>query len=138
VVDVVDDGRTQQFIRLVPAVELCAYIVAEDAPTVPAVTVPFPSYERAVEALGDGDLGDVFAAQVELLNWMAGTLTGDPSNDDPDDDNSVPAWISDTELREQLAIEAERLRQAAARLTALRTRIAAHQAAERGHQDGER
>lgn len=100
--------------------------------------MPFPPYERAVEALGDGDLGDVLAAEVELLTWMAGILTDEPSNNDPDDENnSVPAWISDTELREQLGIEAERLRQAAGRLTALRTRIAAHQAAERGHRAGE-
>ncbi|GAA4727727.1 hypothetical protein [Phytohabitans rumicis] len=128
-VHILDEGRPQQAVRLVPGVELGAYIVAEDAAGVPEVTVPFPPYERAVEALRDGDLRDVFAAQVELLNWMAATLTESPPSDDPTDDQNVSEWISDPELREHLGVEAERLRQAAARLAALGARAAAHRAA---------
>jgi len=123
----VDEGETRRYCRIVPAVQLGAYIVAADAPGVPAKTWPFPPHERAMEARHRGDLAEVIGADVELLTWMAGTLTCTPVDED---DPAAPAWAADIELHEQLAIEAERLRHAAARLIKLRGRVVACQADE--------
>jgi len=123
-----DDGQIRRYGRVVPGVELGAYIVADGA-VVPERTRPFPPHERAVDAVQHGALGVVLDADVELLTWMAGMLT-DPEPTGPVDMDTAPAWITDVDLREQLGVEAERLRQSAARLTALRARIIDHQAVE--------
>ena len=123
-----DDGRIRRYGRVVPGVELGAYIIADGA-VVPERTRPFPPHERAVDAIQHGALGVVLDADVELLTWMAGMLR-DPEPTGPIDTDTAPAWITDIDLREQLGIEAERLRQSAARLTALRARIVEHQTAE--------
>jgi hypothetical protein len=109
----------------VPGVELGAVIVAEDSP-VPDKTVPWPPHERAVQALDAGALDAVFDAEVELLTWMAATLTDAPGSDA----DTVPGWISDADLRDRCGGEAEQLRRCAARLTRLRARVAAYQSAE--------
>jgi hypothetical protein len=54
---------------------------------------------------------------------MAGTLA-DPL---PEDSDAAPIWITDVDLREELAVESERLRQCAARLTVLRAKVTAGQ-----------
>jgi hypothetical protein len=127
-VDVVDNsGRTARYGRVVPGVELGAFIVA-DGGRVPGRTTPFPPHERGADAVRRGDLGVALDADVELLTWMAGTLSNPrPATNDAD---TVPSWITDVDLCEQLRVEAERLRQSAARLTVLRARVDAHQAAE--------
>jgi hypothetical protein len=106
--------------RVLPGVELGAFIVTEGA-QVPERTTAFPPYEAAVEALQVGDVAKALQAECELLTWMAGTLA-DPV---PDDSDAAPAWITDVDLREELAVEGERLRQCAARLTALRAKVPA-------------
>ncbi len=128
-VDVVDDGEISRANRVIPGVELGAVIVGQDTTGVPSITVPFPAYERAVEALGDGDLSEVLRCQAELLTWMASTLAR--TDDDPDDadDEMIPEWTLDEGLRAQVAVEGERLRQAAARLDTLRARVAEQDAA---------
>lgn len=123
--EVVEDGQARDMGVLRPGVELGAVIVAVGA-TVPEETVAFQPYERAVEALDRGDLDAVLDGEVELLTWMANTLT----HDDPDDTETVPEWIADADLRDRLAVESERLRQAAARLGALRARVAVYQASQ--------
>jgi hypothetical protein len=127
--DLVDAADRRPFSRLVPGVELGAYIVAAGA-AVPEQTRPFPPHERAVDAVRYGALDVVLDADVELLIWMAGMLTDPASDSAPIDTDTVPAWITDVDLREQLGVEAERLRQSAVRLTVLRNQIAEHQAAE--------
>jgi hypothetical protein len=131
-VDLVDaadvNGQIRRYGRVVPGVELGAYIIADGA-VVPERTRPFPPHERAVDAIQHGDLAVVLDADIELLTWMAGMLT-DPDPTGPIDTDTAPAWITDIDLREQLGIEAERLRQSAARLTTLRARIVEHQTAE--------
>jgi hypothetical protein len=103
----------------VPGVELGAFIVAEGG-RVPEGTRAVPLHERAVEALADGELDVALQAQCELLAWMAGTLAPDTIDRD-----TFPDWIEDGDLRAQLAVEGERLRQAAARLRALGAEVAA-------------
>lgn len=115
-----DDGRVRTYGRVIPGVELGAVIVAEGTP-VPARTTPFPPFERAQEALTAGALPVVLDAHVELLAWMAGTLTSPRAG--TDSAATVPDWAADDELREQLAVEADRLRHAAARLATLRERV---------------
>jgi hypothetical protein len=127
-VDVVDsNGRVARYGRVVPGVELGAYIVADGA-RVPERTRPFPPHERGADAVRRGDLGVALDADVELLIWMAGTLSN--PRPAPADTDTVPAWITNVDLCEQLGVEAERLRQSAARLAVLRARVVAHQAAE--------
>ncbi|WP_432830553.1 hypothetical protein [Dactylosporangium sp. CA-092794] len=117
-----DDGRIRTYGRVIPGIELGAVIVAEGTPA-PARTTPFPPFERAQEALNAGDLAAALDAHVELLNWMAGTLTSAPAGLDAAP--AVPDRITDDDLREQLAVEADRLRHAAGRLTVLRGRVVA-------------
>jgi hypothetical protein len=126
-VEVVVEGQTCRFMQISPAVQLGAYIAAADAPDVPKKTWPFPPHERAAEVMRLGDLAEALHAHVELLTWMAGSLTYTPVYQDA---STAPAWVADMELREQLAVEAERLRQTAARLIRLRGRVAANQANE--------
>ena len=64
-----------------------------------------------------------------MLADVAGVLGGT-------DDASLHEWITDLAPREQLCLEAERLRHTAARLTALRERVAAHLAGGRMAADG--
>lgn len=112
------DGR--ELASLVPGVELGAYIIAEDH-RVPRGAIAFPAHESAIEALQNGDLERALSAECELLNWIAGTL--ETGNLDPDAD-TLPAWVADVGLREQLHIEGQRLRQSAARIEALRGKLA--------------
>lgn len=126
-VEVVENGTTHTYEQVIPGIELGAYIVTEGTP-VPAETVPFPLYERSVHALDHGDLGAVFDADAELLQWIASQLTPDP--DDTDFANSIPSLLGDEGLRQELTIEGDRLRHAAARLKTLRDKVLAQLAAE--------
>jgi hypothetical protein len=135
VVQVDDDGDVQEHPAISPAVQLGAVIVAADASYTPIVTVPLPAYERAIEALGDGETAVALGSQVKLINWMADTLTtlGKPADDEEDDTDEedrdlIPNPIDDPDLRAALAVEASRLHQAAGRLAALRARVADHEA----------
>jgi hypothetical protein len=108
--------------RTETGLEIGAYVVARGAGP-PAHAVPFPAYESAVEALQRGDTQTALEAQVELLEWIAGTLsTGDP---DPDRPSGATASVADPVLREQLDIESRRIREAARRLEAVRARVSA-------------
>lgn len=129
-VDVVEQDGTVRYYggRPVPGVELGAVIVAEGCP-VPKETIAFPSYERALDALGNGDLHVVLALQVQVLTWIASTLTAEPKPGDDPHVVTMPQWTADTDLRERMASEAAHLRQAAARLDDLHARVAAHHAA---------
>lgn len=113
------DDPADRHARVLPGVELGAFIVTEGA-QIPERTTAFPLYEAAVEALQVGDVAKALEAECELLTWMAGTLA-----DPPDDSDAAPAWITDVDLREELAVEGERLRQCAARLAALRAKVLA-------------
>jgi hypothetical protein len=121
----VDNDQVPRYSRVVPGIELAAVIVAEGA-SVPDQTMAFQPYERAADALAIGDLDVVLDADVKLLTWLADTLV-----DPPTDEDTVPKWLEDVELRQQFVIEAERLRQSAARLAVLRTRVATYEAAAR-------
>lgn len=107
------DGTSTRYGRLRPGVELAAVLVSADT-VMPASTRPYQPYERACTALETGDLSGILAADVDLLGWMARTLADD-----------LPAWLPDgDDLAAAVAVEAERLRQAAARLAALHTQAA--------------
>jgi hypothetical protein len=112
------------------AEERGAVILAEGSP-VPAKTVPWPPYERALHALGLGDVDGTLHARVRLLGEIADLLTDTPAGPDGTPE-TVPSWIHDAaaDLRAQLSIEAERLCQSAARLDAVRREI--------GHRAGRR
>ncbi len=129
-VDVVEtDGSIQQYGRMVPAVELGAVIVAEGSPVPPPYkTVPYPPQERALHALRFGDIDATLSAHVRLLREIAEILTDTPAGPDGTPE-TVPSWVEDADLREQIGIEADRLRQSAARLDALRRHIAGREAA---------
>jgi hypothetical protein len=116
--------------RMVPGVELGAVILAESSP-VPAKTGPWPPYERALHALGLGDVDGTLHARVRLLGEIADLLTDTPAGPDGTPE-TVPSWIHDAgaDLRAQLSIEAERLCQSAARVDAVRREI--------GHRAGRR
>ncbi|MEV4494558.1 hypothetical protein AB0J84_02490 [Micromonospora arborensis] len=123
----VDDGdEVCESIAITPAVELAAVIVAHDASGVPAMVVPAPAYERAVDAFRSGKPCVALDAQVELLNWMASTLgTTHPTDSDEEDEvDGVRTWIDDADLLAALDVEGGRLQQAAVRLAALRARVA--------------
>lgn len=140
-IDLVDNGEFLQAANITPAVRLGAFVIAANAVGAPVVSVPLQPYERAVEAFTEGDLGVVLDADVELLTWMANTLGStrapvvgelydDFDHDErvaEDDRDRIP--VDDAELRERLGVEAERLRQAAVRLAALRGRHAVTEAA---------
>jgi hypothetical protein len=102
--------------------EIGAYVVARGAGP-PAHAVPFPAYESAVEALQRGDTQTALEAQIELLEWIAGTLSTGAS--DPDRPTGSTASVADPELRDQLDIESRRIREAARRLEAVRARASA-------------
>jgi hypothetical protein len=125
-VEVLENGTTTTYEQVIPGIELGAYIVTQGS-TVPAETVPFPLYDRSVHALDHGDLGAVFDADAELLQWIASQLTDDP---DDTDASSIPSLLGDEGLRQELTIEGDRLRHAAARLETLRGRVLAQLDAE--------
>jgi len=122
-VDVVEvDGYKQQYAKMVAGVELGAVIVAEGQ-RVPDKTMPYSPAEQALDALGVGDVDATLAAYMRLLGEVAEILTDTPAGSDGMAE-TVPSWIRDLDLRQQLGLEAERLRYSAARLDALRKRIA--------------
>ncbi|SNT65869.1 hypothetical protein SAMN05421812_12815 [Asanoa hainanensis] len=128
-VDVIeDDGRVREYGRLVPGVQLGAVVVAEGRP-VPATTVPWPAAERALDALARADAVSALAAYVRLLGEVADLITDTPAGPDGTPE-TVPSFVNDAGLRQQLTVEADRLRHGAGRLEALRQQIAAHEAAE--------
>ncbi len=135
-VDVVEvDGRVQRYGRMVPGVELGAVIVAEGG-SVPDRSVPWPWHERALDALGVGDIDGTLRAHARLLGEIAGLLTDTPPGPDGTPE-TVPSWVPDADLRAQLGIEAERLRHSAARLDALRREIATREVARAAEEAAE-
>jgi hypothetical protein len=112
VVEVDDGGDIQRYPAISPAVQLGAVVVDKNISHTPVVTVPLPAYERAVEALGDGELAVVLSSQFELLTWMADTLAtlGKPPDEEDDDIDEehlglIPNTIDDPDLRAALAVE---------------------------------
>ncbi|MET8548939.1 hypothetical protein [Micromonospora zamorensis] len=126
IIEVNDGDEVRRFAAVTPAVELAAVIVAHDTPGAPPLPVPAPAYERAVDALRSGEPCVALDKQVELLRWMASTLdiTDPADSDDEIEVDHVLTWIDDTDLLAALDVEGRRLRQAAARLAALRARVA--------------
>jgi hypothetical protein len=114
-----NDGHGHLGDRRVATIELCAYYVAEQSP-VPQRTVPYDPYNRGIEAVHTGNVGRLFDAHLELLNDVAGTLDG------RGDATLTEGWITDNALRDELAIEANRLRQSIARIEVLRAKVVAH------------
>ncbi|MCG5467061.1 hypothetical protein MED01_006113 [Micromonospora sp. MED01] len=124
IIHVNDGGVVRRFAAVTPAVELAAVIVAHDALGAPPLAVPAPAYERAVDALRSGEPCVALDKQVELLRWMASTLDITDPADFDDEVDHVLTWIDNTDLLAALDVEGGRLRQAAARLAALRARVA--------------
>jgi hypothetical protein len=110
-------GQLEQ--RPVPTVELGAFYAAENRP-VPATTIAVSPYDRAVEAILDGDDDTMFAAFHELLRFVAGSLDGQ------EDASLYEQLAGDPVLTAQAELDAALLRHAAERLAALRVRIHAH------------
>jgi len=112
------DGYITTLSWPVAAVSLGAFLVPQHRP-VPTVTVPANPYDRAVEAMHDGDDEAMFAAYREMLNDIADGLDGAG-------DASLYETITDPAIIERAEAEAQLLRDAAARLGALYTRIERH------------
>ena len=115
------DGEVDQYTGVIAGVELSAVLVAKGA-GLPEMTVPASAYDRAEHALDTGDMREALAADADLLTWVAGHLAARPG--------SVGEWFADTDIQGQLAVEGERLRQAAARLTVLARKIAEYEDAD--------
>ncbi|MEU1813018.1 hypothetical protein [Micromonospora aurantiaca (nom. illeg.)] len=114
-VDVVEaDGRIQRHSKVLPGIELGTVILAEGQQN-PDKTVPYPAAEQALDALGGGDVDGTVAAYVRLLGEVAEILS-DPPPGTAGMPETVPSWIDDADLRQEVAVEAERLRYGAARL----------------------
>ncbi|RKF23891.1 hypothetical protein [Micromonospora globbae] len=127
-----DDGdQLDDITAILPAVELGAVVVAGNALGVSVAAVPAPAYERAVEALAVGEPCIALEAQVRLLTWMAKSIGARRLDDldGRDEVDGIQRWIDDPELLAALSVEAERLRQAAARLVALHARVADYEIA---------
>ena len=103
-------------------VTLGAYYATPDRPT-PADTIAVNPYDRAIEAVHDADDDMLFDALREMLTFIAGSLDGD------EDAGLFEALTGDPRLAERARLEAQLVREAAARLSTLRTRIAHHLAA---------
>jgi hypothetical protein len=124
--------RLREHGALRPAVQLGTIIIAEDSPGLPLMTVPATAHECAVEAMVLAETTAALDAHIDQLRWIADTLVTDADDEaggERDDAAATVAqWIDDPDLRAALAIEADRLRHTAARLTALCTRIADYEA----------
>jgi hypothetical protein len=104
-------------------VTLGAYYAAPDR-ALPADTVAVDPYDRAIEAVHDADDDALFDALREMLTFAAGNLDGD------EDASLFEAIEDDPQLAERARLEAQLLREAAARLATLRARIGRHLAAQ--------
>jgi hypothetical protein len=112
------DGRLTSFTWPVAAVRLGAFYVPQDQP-VPAATVPLSPYERAIEAMHTADDEALFAACREMINEVADALDGNG-------DASFYESLTDPAFIERAETEAQLLREAAARIGALYSRIKRH------------
>ena len=122
-------GRPDFYGCAVAGLALGAVRVARDG-CLPVRSVAAQPYEQAIEALHTGDADGMLAAFDELIRFVAGMLDGI-------DDATLQEWIVDEDLAGQLQVEGDRLRQSAARLAVLRSRVTADLAAQdpAGHHD---
>ncbi|KXK59266.1 hypothetical protein AWW66_25285 [Micromonospora rosaria] len=121
-----DDGTVREYGRMVPGVELGAVVGADGQP-VPDKTVPHQPYERALGALGVGDVDTTLAALAELVRWTADLLPDTPAGPDGTPE-TVAQRVTDPGIRARLGIEAARLGYSANRLTTLRHDLADREA----------
>jgi hypothetical protein len=117
-----EHGERDVYGRPIAAVLLSAVLTAQDS-AAPSSSVAYGPYERLIEALYDGDGAVMVDEMAELVRHAAGYINGI-------DDVSLFEWLTDKDLAAQLEVEGNRLMQAAARLAALRARVAADLAAQ--------
>ncbi|BBH65304.1 hypothetical protein ACTI_19890 [Actinoplanes sp. OR16] len=123
------DEMGDDYPAFTPALQLGAVVMSRNAGGPPLVTVPQPAQQRAEEALAGGEVVEALAAQVELLTWIAGTLSTLAEEVVLDlDDEVALEHIEDADIRVALTLEAERLRQAAHRLEALHAQVVEYEA----------
>jgi hypothetical protein len=131
-IEAVDAGGASDFYgAAVAGVVLGAVRVSYDG-ALPVRSVAAEPYDRAIEALHAGDPDSMLAALHELICFVAGMIDGT-------DDANLQEWIADADVRGQLAVEGDRLRQSAQRLAVLRSRVAADVATQHApwHSDGD-
>lgn len=127
-VTVQPDGRLTSLSWPVVTVRLGAFYTPQGQ-AVPAETVPISPCERAVEAMLGADDEMLFAALQEMINDVADALDGNG-------DASFHESLTDPALIERVELEAQLLREAAARLGTLYSRISGQHARPDGPADG--
>jgi hypothetical protein len=70
-----DSGQSHDPRRVVPGLELGTVIVAKDG-HIPPCTAAYEPYERAIEAIRDGNVDMLFDAELQLLTFVANILDG--------------------------------------------------------------
>ncbi|MEV0733981.1 hypothetical protein [Polymorphospora sp. NPDC050346] len=92
--------------------------VVVDGLGLPDDTLPLDAYGMALQGVEQRNLLVTLVGQAGVLRWMANTLSGQGGE-------PMSLLVDDVKLRAELAVEADRMRQAVHRLDALRERLQA-------------
>lgn len=123
-----EHGGRDVYMHQAAGLMLGGVLTPQGAPA-PARSVAYGAQQRITEALYAGDGAGMLDAFAEILRDVAEYLDGIG-------DTSLLEWLADKDLAGQLKVEGSRLRQSAARLAALRDRVAADLTAQGPPVDG--